>query len=240
MLDVVNRSPLPGREGRVKITLDDGSVIEGTLAMDDDALDPGTPWDHNSGRLLQADIRRYAVGSGVTVSAGDVVDVSDGLVKKSYDSEGEDISSQAIALQDGTEGTYVEVIFSGAVYADWVTAGLEIVSWGARGYGSEDGLLSVYPHWFGGRSVVKGAGVTPANTGSDNAVHVDLGFRPALIAVRGYAYDVWDFSADKLDISLGGGSSSYSSIFTITDTGFRVVTPSSNGTSKTYSYLAFR
>lgn len=52
--------------------------------------------------------------------------------------------SQAIALQGGTEGQTIEVIYSGTVYADWVTAGQTITSNGVYGVGVLDGVLQVW------------------------------------------------------------------------------------------------
>lgn len=82
MLNVENRTPYPGKEGRVRLRQDNGQVIEGVLEMADDATAPGTPWNRQSGRLLQADIRSYPVADGQTIAAGDVVDVIDGQIQK--------------------------------------------------------------------------------------------------------------------------------------------------------------
>lgn len=38
-----DREPAPGKAGRVSLTLDNGTILTGVLAMDDDALDAGTP-----------------------------------------------------------------------------------------------------------------------------------------------------------------------------------------------------
>ena len=75
MLNLQDRTPAPGKEGRVKITLDDGSTVEGVLEMADDAGGPGTPWNKQAGNLLQADRRWYTVAAGQSIEAGDVVDV---------------------------------------------------------------------------------------------------------------------------------------------------------------------
>lgn len=167
MLNIENRTPYPGKAGRVKLTQDNGQVIEGVLEMDDDATAPGTPWNRQSGRLLQADIRTYPVAEGQTITAGDVVDVVEGKVvgsKKPLSdfAEGDIIQlnengkaadflisdgtspSQAIALQGGTAGQTIEVIYSGTVYADWVTAGQTITSDGVYGAGLLDGVLQVW------------------------------------------------------------------------------------------------
>lgn len=39
-----NRQPTPGKEGRVKLTFDDGSVKYAQMEMADDPLEDGTPW----------------------------------------------------------------------------------------------------------------------------------------------------------------------------------------------------
>lgn len=75
MIDVQNRTPTPGKEGNVTITPETGSPITGILAMADEATNPGTPWNRQTGRLLQADIRQYPIAAGTTVVAGDVVNV---------------------------------------------------------------------------------------------------------------------------------------------------------------------
>ena len=75
MISVENRVPNPGQEGRVLITPESGSPFYATLAMADGATQAGTPWDRNTGNLLQADIRNYPIASGQTVTAGQVVDV---------------------------------------------------------------------------------------------------------------------------------------------------------------------
>ena len=52
--------------------------------------------------------------------------------------------SQAIALQGGTAGQSIEVIYSGTVSADWVTEGQVIDSEGVYGVGVLDGVLQVW------------------------------------------------------------------------------------------------
>lgn len=82
MLNVENRTPYPGKEGRVRLRQDNGQIIEGVLEMADDATAPGTPWNRQSGRLLQADIRTYPISTGQTITQGDVVDVVDGSITR--------------------------------------------------------------------------------------------------------------------------------------------------------------
>lgn len=55
-----------------------------------------------------------------------------------------DSSKDAIALQSGTEGQSIEVIYSGTVNAEWVTAGQTITSDGVYGVGVLDGVLQVW------------------------------------------------------------------------------------------------
>lgn len=80
MIDAQNRTPLPGKEGRVTLALDDGTTLGGILSMADEATQEGTPWDRDTARKLQADIRTYPVAAGQSIAAGDVVDVVGGRV----------------------------------------------------------------------------------------------------------------------------------------------------------------
>lgn len=137
MIQVVNREPAAGQAGRVKLTLDDGTVMEGVLEMSDGADPEGTPWNAQTGRLLQADIRAYPAATAIT--AGDVVDISNGQATT------DGTPSQGIALQTVQAGGNVDVIFSGITYAGWATKGNEIVSGGVTGYSPIDGVISVVP-----------------------------------------------------------------------------------------------
>lgn len=84
MIDVENRVPSTGKEGRVKITLDNGQTLEGIMEMADEAFTEGTPWNRRTAQLLQAD-RRW-VTAGQDLKAGDVVDVDEnGVATASYD-----------------------------------------------------------------------------------------------------------------------------------------------------------
>jgi hypothetical protein len=82
MIDVKNRIPQPGKEGRVQLTPVAGQPNIFDLAMADDATENGIPWSRRTGQLLQADIRTLPIAAGNTVAAGDVVDVVDGEVQK--------------------------------------------------------------------------------------------------------------------------------------------------------------
>lgn len=87
MIDVENRVPTPGQEGRVLITPEGGGApYYATIQMADTPLADGTPWSRQTGRLLQADIRNYPIAAGQTIQAGDVVDVVNGeIVSSSFD-----------------------------------------------------------------------------------------------------------------------------------------------------------
>lgn len=75
MINVEDRIPAPGQEGQVTITPAAGDPITGSLAMADNPTKQGTPWSHQTARMLQADIRSYTVSPNTTVVAGDVVDI---------------------------------------------------------------------------------------------------------------------------------------------------------------------
>lgn len=83
MINVSDRIPSPGKANRVKITLDDGQVIEGVLDFADDAIDQGTYWNKKTSQLLQGDIREFPVKqSDFAISAGDPVDIGpDGVYR---------------------------------------------------------------------------------------------------------------------------------------------------------------
>lgn len=137
MINVINREPAAGQAGKVKLTLDDGTVMTGTLEMSDGATTDGTPWNAQTGKLLQADIRTYPAASAI--NAGDVVDISDGQATNTG------TPSQGIALQTVQAGASIEVIFSGCAYADWITDGQIIDSPGVQGFSPVDGVLCVIP-----------------------------------------------------------------------------------------------
>lgn len=67
-----DREPTPGKEGRVKIVTDDGTVISGILTMDDDPLDLGTPL--NKSTLLKDDTAALS-GLGADAVPDDVLRV---------------------------------------------------------------------------------------------------------------------------------------------------------------------
>lgn len=56
--------------------------------------------------------------------------------------------SQAIALQSGSAGDVINVIFSGMAELSGVTQGQQITSPGVQGFGAMDEWLSVFPGWL--------------------------------------------------------------------------------------------
>lgn len=72
------------------------------------------------------------------------------------------VSRDAIALQRGTTGTYIDVVHSGNVYVDWATAGRVINSEGVYGNCIRNGVLKV---WSKNRPevVCPGGGSTPTD-----------------------------------------------------------------------------
>lgn len=91
-------------------------------------------------------------------------------------------SKDAIALQSGTSGQSVEVIYSGTVAADWVTEGQVIKSDGVYGAGIMDKVLQV---WSKDRpadglkyAIVEYTGTKQLETGSNAAKTIEVGFYP--------------------------------------------------------------
>lgn len=94
-------------------------------------------------------------------------------------------SSTAIALQSGTAGESIEVIFSGTTAASFVEAGQEITSEGVYGFGAADGFLSVIP-WWSKNAGVKMATVSYVGTGTygaDNPNEITFDFVPKIVAM---------------------------------------------------------
>lgn len=100
------------------------------------------------------------------------------FIATSYDT----VPSQAIALQGGTAGQNIEVIYSGTVAADWVTEGQVISSAGVYGAGVLDGVLQVWSKDRPGDglkyTVVEYTGTKQLETGSKAAKTIEVGFYP--------------------------------------------------------------
>ena len=243
MIQVVNREPTAGQAGRVKLTLDDGTVLEGVLSMDDGASPEGTPWNAQTGRLLQADIRTYPAATAIT--AGDVVDISNGQATT------DGTPSQGIALQTMQAGADVDVIFSGATYADFATQGMEVLSGGVCGYAPVDGVIMVTSQEQMSRYV------NGTYTGNSTANRViDLGARPKIVILFGqndknlyfYSYGQMIVSGDQsLYLGAGRDQDVRREFLRIVDNGFRVsyysawsgaAPPEVNTSGRAYFYTA--
>lgn len=92
-------------------------------------------------------------------------------------------SSTAIALQSGTAGESIEVIFSGTTAASFVEAGQEITSEGVYGFGAMDGVLSVIPYWAGNTKMATVSYVGTGTYGADNPNEITFDFVPKIVAM---------------------------------------------------------
>ena len=95
MIDVKNRVPGLGAAGRVNFQTGSQSMT-GIMTMADNPSEEGTPWNAQTARLLQADIRTYTASG--SISAGDVVDISGSYASASG------TPSQGIALAAAYSG----------------------------------------------------------------------------------------------------------------------------------------
>ena len=140
-----------------------------------------------------------------------------------------DGSQDAIALQGGTAGQSIEVIYSGTVAVDWVTEGQVISSPGVYGAGVLDGVLQV---WSKDRpdNVVTGTYIgdgAPSQT-------IQLGFTPKAVLVckngilsRGYQ----SHYAEGLALDGYPAAESNSNVVSVVEGGFQVF----DGTSANYN-----
>lgn len=151
-----------------------------------------------------------------------------------------DGSQDAIALQGGTAGQSIEVIYSGTVAADWVTEGQVISSPGVYGAGVLDGVLQVWSKYMPrGPQMVTGTFIGRQGSTSDLTNNIELGFRPQYIVVlseaspntRRIALPGLTYRWNANDISSNDG-------LTITDTGFLIANNTTNNNEK-YHYVAF-
>ena len=94
-------------------------------------------------------------------------------------------STQAIALQSGTAGQSIEVIFAGTTAADFVAEGQKIPSDGVYGYGPMNGWLNVIPYWAkdAGVRIATGSYVGTGTYGQSNPNSLTFGFEPKMVWV---------------------------------------------------------
>lgn len=215
------------------------------LTVNGNALDMGTEFDFarstaiafaltavSNKRLLAAyeDIGNSNYGTVTTLT------VSGNQIAGSF----VDGSQDAIALQGGTAGQSIEVIYSGTVAADWVTDGQVISSPGVYGAGVLAGVLQVWSKYMPrGHKMVTGIFIGRQGSTSDLTNNIELGFRPQYIVVlseaspntRRIALPGLTYRWNANDISSNDG-------LTITDTGFLIANNTTNNNEK-YHYVAF-
>ncbi len=109
--------------------------------------------------------------------------------------------SQAIALQGGSAGDTIPVIFSGVAQLSGVTQGQEITSPGVQGFGAMDGWLSVFPYWRP-KSSASGSYTGTGSYGSSSPVVLAIPIDYKLIIVRGQV----DVDPIGIFLSTGDGS----------------------------------
>ena len=178
----------------------------------------------------------YADAGNSSYGTVTTLTVSDNQISGSF----VDGSQDAIALQGGTEGQSIEVIYSGTVAADWVTEGQVITSPGVYGAGVLAGVLQV---WGRDRpqntKMATGVFVGRQPTTSDPINNIELGFKPQYIVALSEDNSVARYAAlpglswrwNKNDVSNKDG-------ITITDTGFYIPNNATNPNEK-YHFVAF-
>ena len=95
-------------------------------------------------------------------------------------------SSQAIALQSGTEGQPIDIIYSGITAADFVTEGQTITSDGVYGAGVLDGVLQVWSKDRPlGLQIETGSYEGVGRSGASNPNSITLSFQPKFLFIMG-------------------------------------------------------
>lgn len=161
------------------------------LTVNGNALDMGTEFDFarstaiafaltavSNKRLLAAyeDIGNSNYGTVTTLT------VSGNQIAGSF----VDGSQDAIALQGGTAGQSIKVIYSGTVAADWVTEGQVITSPGVYGAGVLAGVLQVWSKERPvGTKIVTGSYVGTGTYGSGNRNRLVFPSQPKVIFISG-------------------------------------------------------
>lgn len=91
------------------------------------------------------------------------------------------VIGQAIALQDGSSGQSIEIIYSGTVAADWVTEGQTITSAGVYGVGVLDKVLQVWSKDRPGVKIETGNYAGTGTYGSSNPNSITFSFEPKFL-----------------------------------------------------------
>lgn len=113
-----------------------------------------------------------------------------------------DGSQDAIALQGGTEGQSIEVVYSGTVAADWVTEGQVISSPGVYGAGALDGVLQVWSKDRPvGTKIVTGSYIGTGTYGEGNPNSITFDFTPILFWVVKYRVEGTTYFSQEMSES---------------------------------------
>lgn len=92
-------------------------------------------------------------------------------------------ASQAIALQSGSAGQPVDVVFDGVAEFPGITAGVQIASRGVHGFAPQDGWLWVRPWWWASPRMVHFAFVGTGLFGVANPSTITFDFSPKIIVL---------------------------------------------------------
>lgn len=113
-----------------------------------------------------------------------------------------DGSQDAIALQSGTAGQSIEVVYSGTVAADWVTEGQVISSPGVYGAGALDGVLQVWSKDRPvGTKIVTGSYIGTGTYGEGNPNSITFDFTPILFWVVKYRVEGTTYFSQEMSES---------------------------------------
>lgn len=188
-------------------------------------------------------IRTYPVAAGQTIVAKDVVNVVSGAVTKAG------TPSQAIALQSGTAGQSIDIIYDGVAELAGIAAGTQITSPGVQGYAPQAGWLWVKPHWCAitAKGTYTGDGLNPRS--------INLGFRPDSVVLAavdgsmrigpvGTTAIFGGIAVTGSPVRMGTGAAA-TPVITITDTGFTLAGQGNgvvfvNSANAQYNYLAIK
>lgn len=145
----------------------------------------GEPFVFNAGATLYADasvvsdrqfLVTFADGSTDSRGAATLLEVSGDQIAGGFEAAGR----EAIALQSGSGGQSVQVIYDGVAELAGVTAGTSITSPGVQGYAPMDGLLWVGPAW----ETLSGEYIGTGLSGEANKCRLELGFMPKVLLIQ--------------------------------------------------------
>ena len=121
----------------------------------------------------------YADGGNSSYGTTTILEISGNRIAGSFLNNSKD----AIALESGEGGNTIKLGFGGYCACEGITAGQTIDSEGVTAYSPLDGWLEIKDPWARGY-------VTGEYTGNNAAVfNIDLGFKPAAIAIADVTYN---------------------------------------------------